>query len=187
MARKLKTKSTFRAEIEDTRFIMKPAEMLASLSARNGNPEALGVFIRLLPYMRGCMKKDFAVLARMAAVHVLTMRRLWPDLAEFFVEQDGKISLAELPWLKVQQVPVERQRLRHLFERLVSYWGNCCAYCGTEEGVLEIEHVVPVVRGGTDDLTNLTLACRRCNSDKRTKTAAEFGHPHIHELAAKIQ
>jgi hypothetical protein len=44
-----------------------------------------------------------------------------------------------------------------------------------------VEHVVPTARGGSDDLTNLALACRACNlykADRLTgrdeKTGAEI-------------
>ena len=48
--------------------------------------------------------------------------------------------------------------------------GNRCGYCQSPQhlvfGWLEIEHVVPVGRGGTDDESNLWIACRFCNTFK---------------------
>lgn len=43
-----------------------------------------------------------------------------------------------------------------------------CAYCGrkTPEVVLEVDHIVPVADGGSDDIINLTTACWECNSGK---------------------
>jgi 5-methylcytosine-specific restriction endonuclease McrA len=43
-----------------------------------------------------------------------------------------------------------------------------CAYCGGESGdpVLEVEHVIPRSRGGTDRVSNLAIACRTCNEEK---------------------
>jgi 5-methylcytosine-specific restriction endonuclease McrA len=44
---------------------------------------------------------------------------------------------------------------------------NRCGYCLTQQSyvpwTLEIEHIVPRAKGGTDDETNLWLACRACN------------------------
>jgi hypothetical protein len=37
-------------------------------------------------------------------------------------------------------------------------------------GWLEIEHIVPNARGGTDDEDNLWLACRLCNNFKNNQT-----------------
>lgn len=47
-----------------------------------------------------------------------------------------------------------------------------CVYCGqtARQTLLEIDHIVPEVYGGTNDETNLVTACSRCNNGK----AAEF-------------
>lgn len=47
---------------------------------------------------------------------------------------------------------------------------HCCAYCGCS-GDLEIEHVVPISKGGQHHLGNIVPACTRCNSSKRSKDA----------------
>ena len=60
-----------------------------------------------------------------------------------------------------------------------------CSYCGKrgrfiagkkawwviEEGIapFEVDHIIPVSRGGTNDYENLTLACRWCNRSKGAK------------------
>lgn len=51
-------------------------------------------------------------------------------------------------------------------EYLLEKWGRKCAYCGATDVQLEVEHVVPRSRGGTDRVSNLTLACRECNEAK---------------------
>lgn len=43
-----------------------------------------------------------------------------------------------------------------------------CRFCGTEER-LSIDHIVPLSRGGTNDLDNLQTLCRSCNSKKGAK------------------
>ena len=48
-----------------------------------------------------------------------------------------------------------------------------CFYCG---GVADsVEHIVPKRYGGTDDLGNLVLSCRSCNSRKALNSIWEFG------------
>ncbi len=37
---------------------------------------------------------------------------------------------------------------------------------------LEIEHIIPIAQGGTNDETNLWLACPLCNSHKSDKISA---------------
>lgn len=59
---------------------------------------------------------------------------------------------------------------------------NQCSYCGRsgtsdkdpDGRAWHIEHVVPVERGGPTHAENLTLACRRCNLSKGTRTAFRF-------------
>lgn len=51
-----------------------------------------------------------------------------------------------------------------------------CEYCRSPQryvfGKLEIEHIIPKVADGTDDLGNLCLACRMCNGFKGAQTRA---------------
>jgi len=44
-----------------------------------------------------------------------------------------------------------------------------CQYCGTHGGELECDHVEPISAGGTNELGNLTTACRDCNRAKRAR------------------
>lgn len=60
-------------------------------------------------------------------------------------------------------------------EYLLEKWGRKCAYCGKTGIALEIEHITPRARGGSDRVSNLTLACRTCNQEKGDMTAAEYG------------
>ena len=55
--------------------------------------------------------------------------------------------------------------------------GEQCEYCGlmVEDeplGTFHVDHVIPRQHGGTDDLSNLALACRYCNSHKGTNLTA---------------
>lgn len=47
-----------------------------------------------------------------------------------------------------------------------------CVYCG--ENAAEVDHVVPIVQGGTNDPRNLAAACRRCNREKWDMTPEQW-------------
>jgi hypothetical protein len=46
--------------------------------------------------------------------------------------------------------------------------GFTCRYCGrqSDKVVLEVDHVIPVCKGGTDDESNLVTSCFDCNRGK---------------------
>jgi HNH endonuclease len=62
-------------------------------------------------------------------------------------------------------------------EKLFARDRYICAYCAqrfrSEE--LEMEHIVPSSKGGTDSWTNLVAACRACNSRKGNRTPEAAG------------
>ena len=45
---------------------------------------------------------------------------------------------------------------------------NLCVYCGDE--AFTVDHVVPVDKGGLDNIENLVAACTKCNSTLGNKT-----------------
>jgi 5-methylcytosine-specific restriction endonuclease McrA len=52
-----------------------------------------------------------------------------------------------------------------------------CAYCGvelTEQTGVHEEHVIPLVRGGWHDPSNVVPACEACNLPKGRKTPREW-------------
>lgn len=73
----------------------------------------------------------------------------------------------------------------HVREYLLQKWQRKCAYCQVGNVPLQIEHIVPKSRGGSDRASNLTLACGPCNRKKGTQTAAECGFPQV-QAQAKI-
>ena len=56
-----------------------------------------------------------------------------------------------------------------LFMELGRRDGFCCAHCKQPKNDLQIDHVVAVINGGGNELSNLQLLCAGCNSQKRDK------------------
>lgn len=61
-----------------------------------------------------------------------------------------------------------------------------CFYCGTPAAMglvqLQIEHVVPVSQGGTNEQWNLVAACADCNAGK----GADAPHPDVIQAAVEL-
>lgn len=51
-------------------------------------------------------------------------------------------------------------------EYLLEKWGHQCAYCGAKNTRLEVEHIHPKSKGGSDRISNLGIACHDCNQKK---------------------
>lgn len=62
-----------------------------------------------------------------------------------------------------------------------------CAFCTATDGAIEVEHLLPVSRGGTDAWENLALACQDCNQRKGVQTPEEAGMPLLlhHKLSSQ--
>jgi 5-methylcytosine-specific restriction endonuclease McrA len=87
---------------------------------------------------------------------------------------------AEISGVEYQQGELMGYEVR---EYLLEKWGRKCAYCGAQHIPLEVEHIHPKSRGGSNRVSNLTLACKPCNQKKGDQTAAEFGFPTIQQAA----
>lgn len=50
-----------------------------------------------------------------------------------------------------------------------------CRYCGSDstQSPLEVDHILPVSKGGTDEITNLFTACSDCNAGKNNLVLRE--------------
>lgn len=53
--------------------------------------------------------------------------------------------------------------------------GGKCAYCREDlDDTYNVDHVIPISRGGSNDPSNLCCACQPCNFSKGAKTGDEF-------------
>ncbi len=73
-----------------------------------------------------------------------------------------------------------------LRQYLLAKWEHHCAYCAAGDCPLEIDHVQPRAKGGSDRVANLVIACHSCNQAKADQLLEEFlrGRP---EVLARIQ
>ncbi|WP_017659214.1 RNA-guided endonuclease IscB [Baaleninema simplex] len=84
----------------------------------------------------------------------------------------------EISGIEYQQGELPGYEVR---EYLLEKWNQKCAYCGAKNVALEVEHIHPKSKGGTDRVSNLTLACHSCNQSKGNQDIRDFlsGKPDL--------
>ncbi|NJL66651.1 MAG: HNH endonuclease [Richelia sp. RM2_1_2] len=83
----------------------------------------------------------------------------------------AKMQNAEITGVEYQQGTLWGYEVR---EYLLEKWGRECTYCGKKDVPLQIEHIVPKSKGGSNRVSNLCLACEECNQKKGNKPVEEF-------------
>lgn len=57
-----------------------------------------------------------------------------------------------------------------------------CAYCDSLENI-QLDHIIPLSRGGPDSIDNLVYACKKCNLSKGIKSLPEwFGDDYSNKI-----
>ena len=82
-----------------------------------------------------------------------------------------KLDNPEISGVKYQQGTLYQYEVR---EYLLEKWHRTCAYCGAKDTPLELEHIKPKSKGGSNRVSNLTLACVSCNQAKSNLDIEEF-------------
>lgn len=55
------------------------------------------------------------------------------------------------------------------WKALCNHYGNKCLRCGRDDVKLTFDHVLPVSKGGTSDISNGQPLCKSCNSAKKDR------------------
>jgi 5-methylcytosine-specific restriction endonuclease McrA len=87
----------------------------------------------------------------------------------------------EISGIEYQQGTLKGYEVR---EYLLEKWKRTCAYCGAQGVPLQIEHITPKARGGSNRISNLTLACGPCNTAKDALPVEVFLKMNPARLAA---
>jgi len=100
----------------------------------------------------------------------------WCSKQRIIYEHDiyDEIAEFEAKFIKHRLYNTDIKLWRKLSVQIFERDNFTCQYCAQKGGILEIDHIIPLSRGGTNKKTNLTTACRRCNRQKKDKTPEEF-------------
>ena len=84
----------------------------------------------------------------------------------------------EISGVEYQQGELQGYEVR---EYLLFKWDRTCAYCGAQNVPLEVEQIQPRSKGGSDRVSNLTMACHSCNQAKGNGDIRDFlsGQPDV--------
>ena len=64
---------------------------------------------------------------------------------------------------------------KDVINQVIQKYNGCCAYCGKSViNDFEIDHKIPLFRGGGNEINNLALSCKKCNSSKGKRTYDEY-------------
>ncbi len=94
--------------------------------------------------------------------------RITQDLVRFDLQL---MENPEISGVEYQQGELQGYEVR---EYLLEKWGRTCAYCGAQNVPLEVEQIQPRSKGGSDRVSNLTMACHSCNQAKGNGDIRDF-------------
>jgi 5-methylcytosine-specific restriction endonuclease McrA len=129
----------------------------------------------LAPSLRA--RADATVKAVRFVARVLPIRQITVEIGSFDTQ---KMQNPEVRGVSYQQGHLQGYLLR---EYLLAKWQRQCAYCHTSGVPLQVEHLIPTSRGGSDRASNLVIACDACNKRKGKRTAEECGYPELQAQA----
>ena len=90
------------------------------------------------------------------------------ELVRFDLQQ---LENPEISGVEYQQGELLGYEVR---EYLLNKWERKCTYCQAENVPLQVEHIHPKSKGGSNRISNLCLACEKCNVKKGTQNIQDF-------------
>jgi len=112
--------------------------------------------IRSDKWYRNNRARHYATCRAWVAAHPEAVRAFWQRRSALERNAPGSVSAGDLCRLYDQQK-------------------GCCHYCGVYmKNRFEVDHYIPLSRGGTHEPGNIVLACMPCNRSKGNKLPADF-------------
>ena len=111
--------------------------------------------------------------ARAAKYRSANLQRIKENWTRWVAENRDRYRTIQVAGKARRRGALGRHTTAQWLEKVAALSGRC-VYCGRSDLPLARDHVVPVVRGGTNYIENIVPACGSCNSKKHDRTLAEF-------------
>lgn len=159
----LKARSAFRRRRRSQNFRCRSPRFLNRVKPKGWLP----------PSLRHRVETTLSFVRRMC--RYLPVSGIATELVKF---DSQKLQNPEVSGVKYQQGTLFEYEVR---EYLLEKFGRKCVYCGAEGVPLNIDHVVPRAKGGSNRVSNLVLACVSCNQKKGARSLEDFlkGKPEV--------
>jgi hypothetical protein len=82
--------------------------------------------------------------------------------------------VSKFPQINKSNIKRKGRKEKTLYKFTAMEYFNGCAYCGINDNVLEVDHFLPFVLGGSDKPSNLIPACIKCNRTKSDKEPVKW-------------
>ncbi len=125
-----------------------------------------GLDVWLAPSTRHRVVTTLSWVDRLAGWAPVT--NVWVEAVRFDTQQ---MENPEIAGVQYQQGTLAGFEVR---EYLLTKYGHTCVYCDTQGVPLNIDHVRPRSKGGSDRVSNLVLACVPCNQAKDARPVETF-------------
>ena len=159
------------------KYTWDPSEWLWAEKRYGMSLEARGAYRDLVDwyhYHGSIVAAERAILNITGCSDTRQLRRIWKCIEKHFDLREGRYYLSNGNEYKpALQAKRKRDTRRHSISKKLRFEilerdGYKCRYCGVGIDVcpLDIDHIIPVSKGGANVFSNLVAACSSCNMGK---------------------